>query len=216
MIHASGKNYGMKQLAWHLLSNLQSSGDYLRSKFNNDAVWKVTLREYHNSTAKTKKNIVHFIATYMFCSSSNQIRQLLYPLDSEIGTENDKTDVRIDILTILQIMDVLVYSLDDHKACKDFLVQLLRSIESLFYCFKLDKQGNDIDKYENLFFKKMENDSNLRNAVFDVRDFYLYQIADKEQPIKKIFDRIVDTYISELDEQNEDCNVREEDWGTGC
>lgn len=99
MKHASGNNYKMKQLAWHLLSNLQSSGDYFRKKFKNEDLWKVTLDEYHRTTATVKKNILNFINAFMFCADNKDIRDLFYPSKEQIGTEQDKTDVRHFFIT---------------------------------------------------------------------------------------------------------------------
>lgn len=51
-------------------------------------------------------------------------------------------------------------------------------------------------------FLKLENNPELRRQFFGVREFYIYTSADEEAPVKKIFNRIVERHLSELDEES--------------
>lgn len=88
MEFAIGNKPSLKELAWHLLRNLQTSNDKIKQTINTYPVWKYMIDEYHNSRFGIKHQIISFMSAFLFSGDKEFVAKFILPENDDENLEH--------------------------------------------------------------------------------------------------------------------------------
>lgn len=90
MMLTTESRVALRELAWHLLSNLQSSDQRIIGTINNFNVWNHMIEQYHVQKFSIKGWIIQFISRFLFAAEKNDVLSLIRPARHEENLEHVK------------------------------------------------------------------------------------------------------------------------------
>ena len=122
------KSSNVQQEAFWIFSNLQASGEEVRTLINTPALWKAMVKGISNPSIVIKKDACYALKNFTFCADCELLEQFYH-----------------------QCPEVIEILMDNHHEMFDnIVVPCLSSLENLLYVFEKDRERTDPENQTNL------------------------------------------------------------------